>query len=253
MIRINKVILMGINTTDFVGREPVKEQNQNIQLQNGKTLSNFVLNFRLACYDAVDKRSYQLPVCVWDEELIDTCERKMKEGMLIYVEGSLRYKYLIDELTEKVIKIYTTVKAEKMEFIDIEGLPKHKVPCTNSIRLIGKLADTTKLSESGDENLFSVQVERNIPKQVLSDVDEGHDMIPLLVKDKKAFTGSMKKGSLVVVDGRIMTRKKTENMSDPRIVVNVNSITSLTPLTPAAGSENELVGVPSLMNFDLGE
>lgn len=234
MERINKVILMGINMTEDVGREPVKQHKQNIQLQNGKSLSNFVLNFRLACYDTTDKRTYQLPVCVWDEELIETCERKMKEGMLVHVEGSLRYRYVVDELTDEVILIFTTIKAEKMEFFDVKGMPKYKVPTSNFIRLVGKLTESTKLSEEGEEKIFNLQVERNIPKQILSSVEEGHDDIPLIVRSKKAFAGSMKKGSLVLVDGKIITRKKTEDFSNPRIVVDVNSITSL---TPAVGGE----------------
>lgn len=179
-----------------------------------------VLNFLIRCYDKEDGRHYTLPVAVWGKELVDQCMTHLKYGDLVYVGGVLRYKHVKDE-NGKIKEVYTSVKASTVEFIS-KKLKNEKLDYSmNEVKLIGNLVHNPVVGERG----FVVAVDRLYPtKNITVSNDKLTDYVTLFVSDESKIKGNLKKGSVVIIDGKLMTRKKQEDKSIPRIVVGVNEI-----------------------------
>ena len=227
MARFNSVTLLG-RVYNMVAKPVGKDKTDGVE-------GSFVLNFLLECYSEEDKRSYRIPVAVWGEREVTQCLEHLNEGDLALVQGEVRYKFIrVDEKDElgnvrlhpktkrpiqKVERVYTAVKASTVEFLSKkmkkEELFYHSI---NEIRLIGNLVDEPKKGEEG----FVIAVDRLYPtKQTKSPNHQLTDYVTLLVSEESVIRGNLKKGSVAIIDGKLMTRRMQGNMATPTIVVDV--------------------------------
>lgn len=221
MARVNLVNLIGTVVTDLQEVDP--RTIDGFENEAEKSSKRYVLNFYVKCYDEDDKRPYTLPVAIWDESLITQCLMHVNKGDLIYIQGELRYKFINNPQTRKREKIYTTVKAATVEFISKKMKGKSIPYSENNVHLIGNLVNDPTESEDG----FVIAVDRLYPTNSVDDIsnDKLTDYVTLVVRDKAAFKSKLKKGSVAIVSGKLMTRKKSEdNIIKPRIVVDVKTI-----------------------------
>lgn len=214
MARLNLVSLMGELVSDHLETRMIQKEKT-----DGKR-NIPVLNFLIRCYDKEDQRPYTLPVAVWGKERIDQCLSHLKKGDLVYVQGELRYKHVRNE-EGKIERVYTTVKAESVEFLS-KKLNDQKLDYSmNEVKLIGNLVHNPVVAEDG----FVVAIDRLYPtKDVTVPNDKLTDYVTLYVSGEEKIVGNLKKGSVVIIDGKLMTRRRQEDQSVPRIVVGVNEI-----------------------------
>jgi single-stranded DNA-binding protein len=217
MARANLVVLTGI-----VASEEMDSRMIDASKTDGTT-DIPVLNFLVKCFDQVDKRFYTLPVAAWGTDLVSDCMNYMKKGDLVYIEGELRYKHIKNPITRETEKIYTTVKARTVEFISKKlkdealELQSHD----NTVRLIGNLVH----DPNDDAEGFVLAVDRLYPpKDMKISNDKLTDYVTLVVRDKELFNTNLKKGSAVIVSGKLLTKKRDENAAKPRVVVDVCKI-----------------------------
>lgn len=226
MARFNSATLLG-RVYNKAAKPVGKDKTDGIE-------GSFVLNFQLECYCEEDKRSYRIPIAVWGEREVTQCLEYLNEGDLALVQGEIRYKFIrVDETDaegnilynsrtnrplQKVERVYTAVKATTVEFLSKkmkkEEMFYHSI---NEIRLIGNLVDDPKKGEEG----FVIAVDRLYPtKQTKSPNHRLTDYVTLLVSDTSEIKGQLKKGSVAIIDGKLMTRKRG-NMAIPTVVVDV--------------------------------
>lgn len=227
MARFNSVTLLGRVVKmepKMVGKDKTDGKNRAV-----------VMNFQIQCFDKDDNRYYRLPVAYWGIDEVDQCEDHMNVGDLVLVQGELRYKFIKskvkDEKTgktiEKVDRIYTTVKASTVEFLskklkNTKHIKDDKLNHSiNEVKLIGNLVEHPTHSDKG----FVVAIDRLYPtKEVKGDNNEKTDFVTLIVDEKEKMSKKLKKGSVVIVDGKLMTRKKIKDKVIPTIVVDVKNI-----------------------------
>ena len=190
MARLNQVTLMGRVVSEEIEPKIIEKEKT-----NGEEAS-VLLNFKIQCWDEEDSRHYTLPVAVWGLDMVDQCEKFLKYGDVICVVGELRYKFIKDR-NGKNKKIYTAIKAENIEFISKKVKNEPFYYPINQIRLIGNLVHDPIESEDG----FVIAVDRLAPAK---DKNEP-DYVTLIVKDKNAIKGNLKKGSMAIIDCKIIT------------------------------------------------
>lgn len=209
MARINQVTLMGRVVSEELEPKIIEKEKTN------GTDANVLLNFKIQCWDEEDHRHYTLPVAVWGLDMVEQCEKYLKNGDIISVAGEIRYKFIKGQ-GNVTKKIYTAIKADKVEFISKKIKNEPFYHTMNEILLLGNLVQDPVESEEG----FVVAVDRLAPSKEKVDPD----YVTLVVKDKDIIKGNLKKGSMVVVKGKVMTVKKKEGVVHPRIVVGVQTM-----------------------------
>lgn len=209
MARLNQVTLMGKVVSEEIEPKIIEKTKT-----NGEEAS-VLLNFKIQCWDQEDGRYYTLPVAVWGLDMVDQCEKHIKYGDVICVIGELRYKFIKDG-KGKNQKIYTAVKAESVEFISKKVKNEPFYHPINQIRLIGNLVHDPIQSDEG----FVIAVDRLAPSKEKSEPD----YVTLVLKDKSLIRGELKKGSMAIIDGKVMTVRKKEGVVHPRIVVGVKEM-----------------------------
>lgn len=224
MARVNSVTIIGTVVTDLQEVDPrtINGLESEVGMLEKDNKKRQVLNFYVRCFDEEDQRPYTLPVAVWDEELSKQCLMHVNKDDLIYIQGELRYKFIYNKDTRKREKIYTTIKASTIEFISKKMKGKRIPYSKNEVQLIGNLVNDPNETEEG----FVIAVDRLHPaKEVEVKDDKRADYVTLVVRDKSVFKSKLKKGSVAIVSGKLMTRKKNEdNLVKPRIVVDVKEI-----------------------------
>lgn len=192
----------------------------NKRFTDGET-ANVVLNFRMKTYDEETQRFITLPIAVWGEALVEQCLLHLKKNDLICVKGELRYKFIYNRLTKQTERIYTTVKATNIEFLSKKMKSQNLHYYVNKIRLVGNLVEEPIKTENG----FTLAVDRTYPtKDISAPNSELTDFVTLVIDEKSVLRGSLTKGSPVIIDGKLMTRKKRMDMIEPRIVVSVKEM-----------------------------
>jgi single-stranded DNA-binding protein len=187
-----------------------------------------VLNFRVEYFDKEDDCFYRLPIAVWGTKDVNDCLEHLEKGSLVFVQGELRYKYIFEknEVGErKLIKVYTNVKASRIEFMGEKIKSPIFKKSINEVRLFGNLRDDPVETEEG----FVVAVDRMLPsKENIRSADYSTDYVHLVIKNKELIQRDdfkeLKKGSAVIIDGKLMTRKINEEIVRPTIVVSVKDI-----------------------------
>lgn len=223
MARVNSVTIIGTVVTDLQEVDPRTIHGLENDVRDlGNDSKHQVLNFHVRCFDEEDQRPYTLPVAVWDENLTMQCLMHVNKDDLVYIQGELRYKFVYNKETRQREKIYTTVKATTVEFLSKKMKGKRIPYSKNEVQLIGNLVNDPNETEDG----FVLAVDRLYPsKDMKVSNDKLTDYVTLVVRDKAAFKSKLKKGSVAIVSGKLMTRKKTEdNTVKPRIVVDVKEI-----------------------------
>jgi len=219
MARVNFVQLMGRNVSEEFQIRMIDEEKT-----DGKN-PNLVLNFLLECYDEEEGKSYRLPVAVWGKDLVIQCQNHMKKNDLVYVQGELRYKFIYNKEKKQMEKVYTSVKATTVEFISKKMKDQDLNHTINEVKLIGNLVEDLVETEDG----FVVAVDRLYPSKDLKVPNyKLTDYVTVLIKDKTQIKGNLKKGSVAIIDGKLMTRKvkdvsETGKVS-PRVVVGAKQI-----------------------------
>lgn len=218
MARLNLIKLIG--TVEYEGELDPREISAD--KTDGKNKME-VLNFFVKCFDEEDKRFYTLPVAVWGEKQVEECLRFMKKGDLVYVQGELRYKYIQNKETKEIDRVYTTVKASTIEFIS-KKLKDEKLQFSmNDVTLIGNLVNDAKIGDESES--FVMAVDRLYPSKDLKVPNHKlTDYVHLVIRDSEKLKNELSKGSTVIVNGKLMTRKKTEKYGIPRVVVDVKDI-----------------------------
>lgn len=215
MARLNSVSLIGT-----VVNENLDPRTVDSEKTDGKQ-SMAVLNFLVRCFDETLGRYNTLPVAVWGEREILDCMNHLNKGDMVYVQGELRYKFIYNTETKKHERIYTTVKASTVEFISKKLKGESLAYSMNEVKLIGNLVQDPTETEDG----FVIAVDRLYPsKEVKVPNYKLTDYVTLVMKDKKQVMGNLKKGSVAIVSGKLMSRKLDEDVVKPRIVVEVDRI-----------------------------
>lgn len=215
MARLNDVMLIGKKVDD--GMEPKIVGKSQTDGEN----ANIVLNFLMKTYDEKIKRFVTLPVAVWGEEMVEQCITHLQKDDLICVKGELRYKFIYNHKSKQMERIYTTVKASTVEFLSKKMKTQELHYYVNKVSLVGNLVDEPVQTENG----FVVAVDRLYPtKDVTAPNSELTDFVTLVIDDDSVLKGNLKKGSPVIIDGKLMTRRKRMDIIEPRIVVSVDKI-----------------------------
>jgi len=219
MARINEVSLIGtvVNTElDPKTVSPEKTDGQN---------NMEVLNFLVRCYNEYTGRVDTLPVAVWGENLVRECLMFMKKDDLVYINGELRYKTIWNHELKRPERIYTTVKASTVEFLS-KKLKDQKLYDdkfgVNDVKLAGNLVEDPRWDGEG----FILAVDRLHPSKDLKVPNHKlTDYVTIVVKDESCIRGPLKKGSVAIVEGSLMSRKRDdERIGFPRIVVDAKKI-----------------------------
>lgn len=215
MARFNNAVLIGKVVNEVLEPKIIgKDQT------DGKK-PNAVLNFLIEYFDTDDKRTYKLPVAVWGVDEVMQCKNYLNKGDLVLVQGEVRYKFIKDPITKEIVKIYTTVKASTVEFLSKKLKNQALEYAVNEVKLIGNLVGDACDKEEG----FVVAVDRLYPtKEATLANEDSTDFITLVVRDKKKIKGNLKKGSVVIVDGKLMTRRRHKELIMPTIVVDVKEM-----------------------------
>lgn len=219
MARINVVQLMGRNVSKEFQIRMIAEGDSEGQK------ANLVLNFVLECYDEEERKKYRLPVSVWGKELVMQCQHHMKENDLVYVQGELRYKFVYNKEKREMEKVYTSVKATTVEFVSKKMKNQELDHSINEVKLIGNLVEDPIYTDEG----FVIAVDRLYPSKDLKVPNyKLTDYVTVVVKDKSVIKGDLKKGSMAIIDGKLMTRKihdiPDNGKVNPRIVVGAKRI-----------------------------
>lgn len=211
MARINQVVLMGTVTNNEFEPRLIEE--------NGER--NMVLNLKLQYWNNSDKRYYNLPIAVWGSDMVKQCIAHLKKGHLIYVYGELRYKFIRDPNTSEIKRIYTTVKAASLEFFTKKAGDETFFHQINEVRLAGNLVEDPVETEDG----FILAVDRLYPtKDIKTPNHKLTDYITICCDDKNKIRGNLRKGSMAIIDGELMTKKRVEGVVQPRVVVRVKEM-----------------------------
>lgn len=194
-----------------------------------KMTNTMVLNFLVKCFDEDDQRYYTLPVAVWGKKEVKQCQEFLNNGDLVYIQGELRYKFIYNKTNKKFERVYTTVKADTVEFLtkklkNTKNIESKKLEhYINDVKLIGNLVEDPTDTKKG----FVVAVDRKYPtKDVKTPNHKLTDYVTLVLDGDAKVKGNLKKGSVVVVNGKLMTRRieELEQEATPRIVVGVKEI-----------------------------
>lgn len=215
MARLNDVLLIGKTLSEELEAKFVRKE------QTDGEAGNVVLNFLMKTYDEESGRFITLPVAVWGEELVDQCLTYLKKDDLICVRGEIRYKFIYNHESKSTERIYTTVKASNVEFLSKKMKTKELHYYKNEVRLLGNLVDEPIETEDG----FVVAIDRLYPtKEVTTHNANLTDYVTLVLDKNSVLRGNLAKGSSVIIEGRLMTRKKRMDIIEPRIVVTVNEM-----------------------------
>lgn len=212
-----------LNSVDLIGTIVNKEFKPNFimaEKTDGKT-NMPVLNFLLRCFDEEKGRHFTYPIAVWGEEMIMDCMDHLKQGDMVYVQGELRYKFHYNKESHKREKTFTTVKAATVEFLSkkLKDVPLDY--SMNEVKLIGNLVDEPVETEDG----FVIAVDRLYPSKDLKVPNyKLTDYVTLVMTDKSIMKTKLHKSSVAIVEGKLMTRKKGDDESKPRVVVEVRNI-----------------------------
>lgn len=111
MRSINKVILIGNLTRDPESKE----------VQNGQKITTFSIatNRRWVTSDGHEKTSTEYHDCVAWARLADICEKYLKRGKLVYIEGYLKTRSWTTE--EGIKKFRTEVVVQDLIMLDKKG------------------------------------------------------------------------------------------------------------------------------------
>ncbi|QST02993.1 single-stranded DNA-binding protein (plasmid) [Pontibacillus sp. ALD_SL1] len=225
MARFNSATLLGKVVNEKLEPKIIgKHQTDGIK-------PNAVLNFLIEYFDEEDKRTYRLPVAVWGVDEVEQCEEHMKKGDLVLVQGEVRYKHIPlrdeygkiqrDENDEIIMeKIFTTLKTNTIEFVSKKLKNEALQYGINDVKLIGNLVSEPTDSEEG----FVVAVDRLYPTKEVKPNENLADFITLVATDKAKIQGGLKKGSTVIVDGKMMTRKRRKDIVTPNIVIGIKEM-----------------------------
>jgi len=215
MARLNDVVLIGKKVDGEMEPKIVSKR-----FTDGET-ANVVLNFLMKTYDEEAQRFITLPIAVWGEGLVEQCLLHLKQNDLICVKGELRYKFIYNRDTKQTERIFTTVKANNVEFLSKKMKTQNLHYYVNKVRLVGNLVDEPIQTEDG----FVLAVDRTYPtKEASAPNSELTDFVTLILDEKSVLRGSLTKGSPVIIDGKLMTRKKRMDIIEPRIVVSVQEM-----------------------------
>lgn len=195
-----------LNHVQLIGKIESKSEIRKIKADNEIEVP--ILNFVVSCEDLEDKRKYKIPIALWNEEAYQM-EQWIRTGDYVYINGEMRYKFIKNG--NKIEKIYTNVKANTIELITKQiKNPFHTPHYVNEVKLMGNIVN-------GDKNNFIIAVDR-LPK-------ETPDFITITNEKGNAIKGNFKKGSFVILDGKIATRKKENVIKNlpysPTIIVTL--------------------------------
>jgi len=215
MARLNDVMMAGKVISEELEPKLVSKN------ETGGESAQVVLNFKMRTYDKIAQRYITLPVAVWGEELVEQCITELEKGDSICVKGELRFKFIRNKQTGKTERIYINVKASCIEFLSKKMKTKDVPFYKNSVQLIGNLVSDVK---QGDEG-FVVAVDRLYPtRETTAPNSELTDFITVVANEGSVLNGALTQGSNVIIEGRLMTRKKRmDDLLEPRIVVAVDN------------------------------
>lgn len=225
MARMNRTIIIGRVSEDKALESRVinKEKTDG---ENSIPVLNLLLETRTKGKNGV--RDVRIPVAVWGKKMVRQCSQFLKPGDLVLVEGEYRYKAVKDE-DGKIVQNYQTVKASNIEFLSkkLKESDTHKLNYSkNEIHLIGNLVHDPRISKDADYHGFVMAVDRLYPTKEVDGIenDKLTDYVTLVVQDKSKIKSNLKKGSVAIVSGELMTRRVLNRDTMPRIVVNVDEI-----------------------------
>lgn len=229
MARLNQVELMG--TVKNIKLLVLGKDKTNMDE------AQIVLNFVLRYYNQELERYINLPISVWEEKVRMQCVNHLKEGDVVFIKGEIRNKYVYDTDTEgsenkkekKLVKIYTSVKASEIEFIS-KKIHDTKIEISaesfrqkgkNRVLLMGNVVSET--IDGKEEIVVAVDRLNSIKNAKLSN-HLTTDFITMLLDKETKITGKMQKGSVVMIEGELLTRKREEGKVIPTIVVGAKDI-----------------------------
>lgn len=215
MARLNDVLIVGKVINDELEPKLVSKS------ESGGESNQVVLNFKMRMFDEEAQRFITLPVAVWGEELVEQCVLHLEKDDSILVKGELRFKYIVNKQTGKTERLYINVKTSNIEFLSKKMKTKDVPFYKNSVQLIGNLVNDAKQGDDG----FVVAVDRLYPtKEATAPNSELTDFITVVANEKSVLNGALTQGSNVIIEGRLMTRKKRmDGILEPRIVVAVDN------------------------------
>jgi single-stranded DNA-binding protein len=185
-----------------------------------------VLNFKIRCYNKDTRRYDIIPVAVWGEQKVRECMLYMKKGDVVYVFGELRYKSINwNHKLKTPERVIGTVKATTVEFLSKKLKDKHLSDPTysiNSVRLSGNLASDPIEGDGG----FIIAIDRLYPSKDLQVPNHKlTDYVTVIVPDLSCVIGPLKKGSMAIIEGSLMTRRMNdEAITFPSTVVDARLV-----------------------------
>jgi single-stranded DNA-binding protein len=165
---------------------------------------------------------------------VEFISKKLKDQPLNYSMNEVKLigNLVEDPITENSIKEYpreVSVIEENRSYLEAAGLDVQML-IDKQVKTVNeeqaKILESIKgFSLSTPETGFVIAVDRLYPSKDLKIPNHKlTDYVTLVVNDKSKIKGDLKKGSVAIVDGKLMTRKRNEKIVEPRIVVDVKEM-----------------------------
>lgn len=223
---MNDVYLLGQKLEGELEPKIVTRRNRFGEVEN-----DIVLNFLIQTFNEKLDRSYNLPIAIWGEQMVEQCLEHLKSNDFVSVKGEIRNKTHYNHEKQEIERIFTAVKTSNIEFLSkkfgTQDPDLFEDMYENKVRLCGNLTDDIIETEEG-YRIAQVAIDRLYPtKEVIKSKtpnSELTDFITVMLDSETKLKGEFKQGAVVYLRGSLVTRKRRFGIVEPRIVVKADKM-----------------------------